>query len=84
MVYALSCNVPIPIVGSSLSGGDCDGTAIWKTKFKKAWPLVVSGDYDAAAKEVQNSFWYKQTRDRAQAFQKALRALPLKHTAKKR
>lgn len=50
----------------------------WYKDFSKTWALILKGDYKAAALEAQKSKWYKQSPDRVEAFQKALRALPPK------
>jgi GH24 family phage-related lysozyme (muramidase) len=50
----------------------------WRGEFKKTWAFIMQGDYEAAAREVQNSVWYKQSPNRVKDFQDALRALPPK------
>jgi GH24 family phage-related lysozyme (muramidase) len=47
----------------------------WYKEHKKTWSLMVNGDYEAAAREVQDSDWYDQTPERVQAFQRALQTL---------
>lgn len=56
----------------------------WYKDHKKTWALIVSGDYDAAAREAQDSDWYGQTRGRVEAFQDALRALSSKMRSNKK
>lgn len=48
----------------------------WNKRFKKTWTLIMKGQYQAAATEVQKSKWYSQTPVRAKDFQRALRNLP--------
>lgn len=66
--------VPLASVNFQLGTG-------WRDKFVKTWPLIVKGDYAAAAKEAANSDWNEQTPKRVRQFQEALRRLPPKPTA---
>ena len=56
----------------------------WRTEFKKTWALILVGDYDAAAREVKDSKWFKQTPSRVLSFRKALLVLSRKRTPKGR
>lgn len=47
----------------------------WKDEHKKTWSLILKGEYQIAAREAQNSKWYRQTPKRVVAFQQALLAL---------
>jgi len=47
----------------------------WKNEHKKTWSLILKGDYRSAAREAQNSRWYRQTPRRVEAFQQALEAI---------
>ena len=47
----------------------------WPKKFVNTWKLIVSHEWDAAAIEVGNSLWMKQTPTRCIDFQTALRSL---------
>lgn len=44
----------------------------WTKKFTKTWGLMLDGDFDKAAFEVENSLWAKQTPIRVRDFQRAL------------
>lgn len=55
----------------------------WNKRFKKTWALIMKGDYKSAAREAQDSLWYRQTPDRVHVFQGALRVLPPKQNRKK-
>lgn len=44
----------------------------WYTKFPKTWSLILSGKYDEAAWEAEDSDWAKQTPVRVRDFQRAL------------
>jgi GH24 family phage-related lysozyme (muramidase) len=54
----------------------------WRAKFKEAWALILAGNYDAAAHEVRDSKWFKQTPNRVENFRRALLALSSKRTPK--
>jgi GH24 family phage-related lysozyme (muramidase) len=47
----------------------------WNLEHKKTWALIMNGDYQAAAREAQDSEWYRETPARVIAFQRALLAL---------
>jgi lysozyme len=47
----------------------------WNQIHKKTWGLMKEGRFDAAAREAQNSKWFKQTPTRVTDLQKALRDL---------
>jgi GH24 family phage-related lysozyme (muramidase) len=47
----------------------------WYTKHKKTWGYLATYEWEKAAREAQDSLWYKQTPVRVQDFQAALRAL---------
>lgn len=42
----------------------------WYKDFDKTWSYILKGDYEAAAREVQNSKWYKQS-PRRRSFSKS-------------
>ncbi|MBA3667910.1 MAG: glycoside hydrolase family protein [Sphingomonas sp.] len=63
--------LPLAAVNFQLGGG-------WRAEFKKTWTFMKNGEYEAAAREAQDSTWYNQTPKRVRAFQNALRALPPK------
>lgn len=44
----------------------------WTSKFTKTWGLMVKGEFDKAALEVENSLWHKQTPVRVRDLQRAL------------
>ena len=44
----------------------------WFTKFPKTWKLMLDGNYEAAASEVENSLWHKQTPVRVRDLQRVL------------
>ena len=44
----------------------------WFKKFPKTYSLMLNGDYDKAAFEVEDSLWAKQTPVRVRDFQRAL------------
>ncbi len=44
----------------------------WFKTFKKTWAYMLSGDYQNASSEAQNSDWFKQTPVRVKDLQKAL------------
>ena len=44
----------------------------WPHKFPKTWGMIQSGDYAAAADELYNSNWVKQTPRRVASFRDAL------------
>lgn len=44
----------------------------WTKKFTKTWGLMVKGEFDEAANEVENSLWHKQTPVRVRDLQRAL------------
>jgi GH24 family phage-related lysozyme (muramidase) len=44
----------------------------WNTKFKKTWSYMVSGQWEKAALEAQDSAWFAQTPVRVRDFQDAL------------
>lgn len=48
------------------------GAAKWPSAFPKTWGLIRAGDYEAAARELYNSRWAKQTPHRVAAFRDAL------------
>lgn len=50
---------------------------VWYKDFKKTWAYLLSKEWDNAAKEVQESLWFRQTPVRVQDFQEALRSLDL-------
>ena len=50
----------------------------WTAVFPKTWALVMAGDYRAAAGELEDSLWARQTPRRVAAFQAALRQLSRK------
>lgn len=54
----------------------------WKQDHKQTWAFIMKGDYRSAAREAQNSKWYRETPTRVTAFQRALLALSSK-TARK-
>jgi GH24 family phage-related lysozyme (muramidase) len=56
----------------------------WRGEFRKTWALMVAGNYQAAAREVKNSKWFRQTPDRVLVFQQALVRLPPKQVLKKK
>lgn len=45
---------------------------LWYKEHKSTWKLLLEGQYNQAAREAQNSTWYKQTPTRVKDFQKAL------------
>lgn len=47
----------------------------WNTVHRNTWAYLRSGDWDRAAREAQDSGWYRQTPIRVQDFQLALRSL---------
>lgn len=47
----------------------------WYLKFTKTWHFLMSGDYQSAAREVQDSRWYRQTPLRVKDFQEAILSL---------
>jgi GH24 family phage-related lysozyme (muramidase) len=47
------------------------GTGWWR-EHKKTWAYLVSGDYESAIREAQNSSWFIQTPTRVKDLQKAL------------
>lgn len=49
----------------------------WTEKFPKTWGLMLSGKYEEAAWEVENSLWAKQTPVRVRDLQRALWRLSL-------
>jgi len=53
----------------------------WTGIHKKAWQMILDGDYAGAAEEVGKSKWNSQTPVRVKDFQKALLALPQKKGA---
>lgn len=55
----------------------------WHKEHKKTWALILRGDYEAAAREVKDSKWFRQTPERVEAFRTALTALPEKQQRKK-
>ena len=63
--------VPLASVNFQLGTG-------WRGSFVKTWPLIVKGDYAAAAEEAADSKWNKQAPQRVRQFQEALRNLPPK------
>ena len=50
----------------------------WNKIFRKAWKLILDGDYEAAATSLQATRWFRQTPIRVKDFQRALRSLPSK------
>lgn len=56
----------------------------WYKEHKETWALILRGDYQAAAREVKDSKWFRQTPDRVEAFRNALIALSMKQSPKKR
>jgi len=49
--------------------------AIGDRAHDKTWAALKAGDYEEAIRQISNSLWYNQTRDRAVAFQRAIRKL---------
>lgn len=56
----------------------------WRTGFKNTWALILNRDYIEAAREAQDSDWFRQTPKRVRAFQAALLALSAKTRRKSR
>lgn len=70
--------VPLASVNFQLGSG-------WREKFKNTWAFIKARQYAAAAREVEDSKWYREdSPDRVEAFQEALERLEAAELSRRR